>query len=539
MTTSQGHDPVGTGHVHRVLDAAVDDLLRLSPELATELGEHAYDDRLDDLGDQALAAQAVVLRARRDELGGLDLTGLPPDDVVDAALLATGLDRRLFALDRLREHTWNPLVHLPADALHPLLVRDTLPVADRLRSLAARMSQVPDRLEQARATLAGVPDVHARTAASQCAGAAHLVRDEVGRLLGQEPSLRPLVEPAQRAAAEAIERYGAWLAALPGDGEPRLGPELFEAKLRLTLDAELPVDGVVAAAGEHLAAVAEQLERVARDWVGAYDDPVGEALGRVGAQAPDDATIVGLARRELEQTAAAVRRLGIVTVPDDPCEVEVMPEHRRGLSVAYCDAPGALERGGSTQFAISPTPAEWTAERVASFYREYNTAMVANLTVHEAMPGHVLQLAHARQHRGATRVRQVFASGSFIEGWAVHAERLMAEAGYGGVPVRLQQLKMQLRMTINALLDAGVHAQGMTEAQAMALMTGTGRQEEGEAVGKWRRALLSSGQLSTYFVGYLELAPLLAGRSSYDEVLAHGSPPPRHLRTLLATGRSA
>jgi hypothetical protein len=202
--------------------------------------------------------------------------------------------------------------------------------------------------------------------------------------------------------------------------------------------------------------------------------------------------------------------------------------------VAYCDAPGPLEEGGVTRFAISPTPAGWSADRVATFYREYNTAMMANLVVHEAMPGHMVQLAHARRYRGATRVRQVLASGSFIEGWGVHAEEIMARLGYGGVPVRLQQLKTMLRTTINALLDAGVHAGGMTEAEAMELMTGRGFQEEGEAVGKWRRVQLTSAQLSTYFVGYQELAPTLAGRTRYDDVLAHGSPPPRHLPTLLA-----
>jgi hypothetical protein len=115
----------------------------------------------------------------------------------------------------------------------------------------------------------------------------------------------------------------------------------------------------------------------------------------------------------------------------------------------------------------------------------------------------------------------------------VHAEEIMARLGYGGVPVKLQQLKMQLRTTINAMLDAGVHAGGMSEGEARELMTRRGFQEEGEAVGKWRRALLTSAQLSTYFVGYLELAPTLAGRTRYDDVLAHGSPPPRHLRTLV------
>jgi uncharacterized protein (DUF885 family) len=108
----------------------------------------------------------------------------------------------------------------------------------------------------------------------------------------------------------------------------------------------------------------------------------------------------------------------------------------------------------------------------------------------------------------------------------------------------MQQLKMQLRMVINAILDVRVHAHGMTEAEAMRLMTGRGHQEEGEAAGKWRRALLTSAQLSTYYAGYVEVAdiardlaaaaPAASLRERHDAMLAHGSPPPRHLRTLLA-----
>jgi uncharacterized protein (DUF885 family) len=217
--------------------------------------------------------------------------------------------------------------------------------------------------------------------------------------------------------------------------------------------------------------------------------------------------------------------------------VQVMPEFRRGVAIAYCDAPGPLENGGETFLAVAPTPRDWTAERVESFYREYNSAMIANLLVHEAMPGHALQLAHGRRFRGSTPVRQVFMSGSFIEGWAVHAERLMAEAGHGGAAVRLQQLKMQLRMTINAILDFEVHAGDMSERAAMELMTTRGFQEEGEASGKWRRACLTSAQLSTYFVGYMELSDLFAHMGpveQFDPVLSHGSPPPRVLQGLLS-----
>ena len=140
----------------------------------------------------------------------------------------------------------------------------------------------------------------------------------------------------------------------------------------------------------------------------------------------------------------------------DHLEVIAMPELDRGVAVAYCQAPGPLEAAElPTRFAVSPTPAGWSAQRVASFYREYNRHMLDDLAVHEAVPGHALQLAHSNAYRGRTRVRSIYHSGTFVEGWAVYSEQLMAQAGYrsevsdlAGGAFRMHQLKMQLRMLL-------------------------------------------------------------------------------------------
>ena len=525
---------------HALAEDAVEDLLRLDPEWATDLGDHRFDDQLTDLSEEGLATAAATLADHRDELDSLDADELVPADAVDAQILRAGLDRRLFGLQQLHEHTWNPLPWLPGEAIYLLLSRDTGPVEDRLRALGGRLEAVPQRLATARATLQDMPRVHVETALTQISGLISMLREQVPPLAGTAPRTFLSVEPMRTAAEDALVEHRDWLLEqLDGaHGDPRLGSSLFAAKLHLFLDADLSAEHVAAAAREHLDRVTDELTELAVGWVGPGDDAIRRALDRAAAEVPDDRTIVSVARRWLAEATELVTSSGVVRVPDDPLEIEVMPELRRGVAVAYCDAPGPLEEGGVTRFAISPTPAGWSPERVASFYREYNTAMMANLTVHEAMPGHMVQLAHARRYRGATRVRQVLASGSFIEGWGVHSEEIMARLGYGGVPVRLQQLKTKLRTIINALLDAGVHAGGMSEAEAIELMTGSGFQEEGEAIGKWRRVQLTSAQLSTYFVGYLELAPTLAGRTRYDDVLAHGSPPPRHLPALLAAAEA-
>jgi uncharacterized protein (DUF885 family) len=222
-----------------------------------------------------------------------------------------------------------------------------------------------------------------------------------------------------------------------------------------------------------------------------------------------------------------------------------MPEFDRGVAVAYCRPAPPLEPRSETLYAISPTPKDWPDARVESFFREYNNYMVQDLTIHEAMPGHYLQLAHSNRFKAPTLVRAIFRSGTFAEGWAVYAEQVMAEAGYGGPEVRMQQLKMKLRTIINAIIDQKIHTAGMTEKEALDMMMNEGFQEEGEAAGKWVRARLTSTQLSTYYVGVLEMndirrayeAKAGGGRLDYKELhntmLSFGTPAPKYVREMM------
>ncbi|MFC4148328.1 DUF885 domain-containing protein [Micromonospora mangrovi] len=526
----------------------VEAVLESRPGLATSVGDHRYDDRLPDLSADAVAADQAMLRDAADALSEIDPDSLDVAERVDHALLSSLVDRGLFESTEIRSHEWDPLRHNPGPLLHALLARPYAPVAERLTHLAGRLSAVPDALATARATLRDMPRIHAETAVGQFTGAAALIRDEVPRLLAEAPALHDRVEPAAVAAIAALEEFVAWLgsglAADAGPGrDPRLGRRRWEARLWHTLDTELGAAEVQRRAWANLERVTDEIRAAAVELVGgpADDETVRRALDMLAAEHPDNHSIVDLASVTLDEASDFVRAHDLISLVEDPCVIQEMPEFARGVAVAYCDSPGPLETANlPTFYCIAPTPTEWPAQRVESFYREYNDHMVRNLTVHEAMPGHFLQLAHARRYEGPTRVRALTESGVFIEGWAVYTEELMAGLGFGGLPVRLQQLKMQLRMTINALLDQLVHCEDMSEAEAMALMTERGFQEEGEAAGKWRRALLTSTQLSTYFVGYSEMADIAAARPAevslrdwHDAMLAHDCPPPRHLRTLL------
>jgi uncharacterized protein (DUF885 family) len=552
MTASETFD--------RLAAAVLDELLERHPDLATTLGDHRFDDRLPDLSRTATEDEARWIDRRLADLDALDALDAEPlgvNDRVDAAILRNQLETSRFSLTEVRDHEWDPLVANPGTAIYTLLVRDFAPLGDRLRSAAARLRAVPASLETARETLHDMPRVHLETAVGQFVGTRTLLATELEGALGQEPALRGEVDPARDAAVQSLDVHIAWLRAqladdTQADGDPRLGAERFSRKLSLTLDTASAADEVLGRAEADLVQVEEAIaETAARlDPTGDRDGQVRRVLDRLASEGHvDNATIVDLCRDAMAECTDFVRAQRLVSVPDVPVEIIVMPEIHRGLSVAYCDPPGPLESTPlPTYFAVSPTPEDWSQERVASFFREYNAHMLQELAVHEAMPGHVLQLAHSARFTSSLPLRKALWSNPFVEGWAVYAEELMVDSGYRSDvgladAFRMQQLKMALRMTINAILDARVHAHGMTEAEAMTLMTARGHQEEGEAAGKWRRALLSSAQLSTYYVGYVEVAgiardlaaaaPGESMQQRHDRMLAHGSPPPRHLRTLL------
>ncbi|WP_033339496.1 DUF885 domain-containing protein [Catenuloplanes japonicus] len=528
-----------------VAERIVDAILASEPVTAFYAGDHSQDDHLPDFSAGATAGRVAMLRDAGNALAQLDTDLLEPQDQVDHAILSTMVERRTLELTEIREHEWNPLMHNPGPLLHGLMARSFAPAGQRLESLAARLAEVPDAVATARDVLRDCPRIHVETAAGQFAGTAGLIRDELPALLAEEPSLKDKIDPLAVRAAAALDDFAEHLRGQDQDGRsPRLGRRLWEARLWHTLDTELSAAEVLRRAEANLDRIGERIRETAAELTGgpATDETVRRALALLAEERPDNDTIVDLARTTLAETTAFVREHGIVTIPDgDECVVEVMPEFARGISVAYCDPPGPLETADVyTAYCIAPAPADWTAERVDSLYREYNDHMVRNLTVHEAMPGHFLQFAHARRYRGNTRVRALGWSDPFVEGWAVHSEESMADHGYGGLPIRMQQLKMQLRMTMNAVLDQLTHCDDLSEADAMRLMTGRAFQEEGEAAGKWRRALLTATQLSTYFVGYTELSAIAAARPAgvtvgawHDAMLAHSSPAPRHLRTLL------
>jgi uncharacterized protein (DUF885 family) len=539
-----------------VAQACLDDYLRLNPEYATQLGDHRFDGLLTNYSPAAIQTKVKTMRQHLVALAGINQAQLTGPNRVDAQILKLNLEAQLFFLTELKAQDWDPLSYNNslADSIYLLTARDFAPAADRLRSAAQRLAGIPAVIAQAKANLVNPPEIYTQTAIKQLNGAIGLVRDGLDPLLAEAPALKAELAPLQAKAAAALAEYKEWMEKdlLPrSQGDFRIGADLYRKNLRYTLASDLTPEQILARAEQELTSVTAQLHATALPLFKKYfpDTPVPPdqrtvikaVLDHLAQVHPDNSTVVDFGRKTLEEATAFVRAHDLITVPDVPIEMIVTPEFRRGRGIAYCDSPGALEPTGKTFVAIEPTPSDWPEARVVSFFREYNNYMMGDLLVHEAMPGHFLQLAHSNRFQAPTLVRSIFQSGTFIEGWAVYAERVMAEAGFGGPETKMQQLKMRLRVVCNAILDQKIHMAGMTKEQGLELMMQRGFQEEGEAVAKWQRAQLSYTQLATYFVGAAEQDDMRAAaekkwganfnlKKYNDLVLSVGSPAVKFVR---------
>ena len=539
----------------------IDQYLQANPEDATELGDHRFDGQLTDYSAEARAKELATQKEFRDKLSAIDGSRLTGANNIDFRILKENTDYQIFTAEELKEPEWNPLVYMQslANSLYLLVARDFASPEQRIPNLRQRMERIPRVIAQAKANLQHPPRVHTETAIEQTLGAINLVREGLAPLLDRLPQMKNELAPLQEKTAAALEDYKKWLQndLLPrSEGNFRLGAEKFRKKLRFALASDLSMEEIMKRAQADLKQTQTAIYETALPLYKKYFHNADSAtltdkhkvtaavLDKLAEQHPDDATVVGYAKEVVSEATNFVRSHNLVTIPDTPLDVIAMPEFKRGVAIAYCDSPGPLDKTGKTFFAVAPTPKDWSKERKESFFREYNNYEIRDLTVHEAMPGHYLQLAHANEFNAPTLVRAIFRSGTFIEGWAVYCEQMMAEQGYGGPEVKMQQLKMRLRAIANAILDQSIHAGNMTEKEAMDLMMKETFQQEGEAVAKWKRARLTSAQLSTYFVGATEHLDLRAAeqkklgkdfdlRKYNDQIISYGSPPVKYVRELM------
>lgn len=545
----------------------LDESPALGPVGATSLGDHRFDHLVNQVSSEARAERVAFNKKYIEELEIIPKGELSRAYQVDAALLDNRLRSGIWRIEELQEWSWNPLRYtgLAGGAIYSLMAREFAPVEERLINVAGRLEQFPRMYAQIRETIIPerVPKIHAETAVKQNKGVLSILDNLV---VPQKNKLKKRYRKQLNKAIETARKENAkhqkWLEeeVLPkANGNFRIGPKLYDRKLAFTLQTPLTRQQILEKAESELVKTRSHMYDIAKSvYKGmhpytefpevpteVYQQAVIRAvLEEAYREIPDKDGIIDFARSSIRIAEDFVKEAEILTLPSDPVEIIIMPEFRRGVTLAYCDSPGPLETGLKTFYAVSPLPEEWTEKQVHSYLREYNQRSVHNLTIHEAMPGHFVQLAHSNRY--PSTLRAVLSSGVFIEGWAVYVERVFLEEGFLDYDPLMQLiiLKWYLRAIANAMIDQKIHAGDMSYDEAMELMIEDTFQEEREAAAKWIRAQLTSAQLSTYFVGFLEHYSLreevqkrrgakFVLKDYHDEELSFGSPPVQFVRALM------
>ncbi len=562
------------------------DALALSPVNASQAGYHKHvassgktlelDAILDDLGPQGVAAQKTFYQQWQQRFHAIDRSNLDKEQAADWQLIDDQIGYSLLELDRIQSYRHDPTIYveLIGNALFLPMTQSYAPAEVRMGHVLSRVEQIPRALEQAKQVLSDGDPIKTSTAIDENSGNIDLIQTTVKAAIPAGSPLEARYQTAAPKAIAALKSFSTWLHDVYGPRKSaitwRLGTPLYAEKFRLVMETPVTPEQMLAAAEQEMRDVRADMLRLAEPMHkemypahGGHTELAGEdrenlivreVLSRISDEHVKPAELQSHIEGDLNGIIAFIREKKIVDLgPRNNLKVIPTPPFMRGTySVAGFHAPPALEPGAEAQYWVTPIDPSTPPEKAESKLREYNNYTLLWLTIHEALPGHYVQGEHANDVQPESRrlLRAVFGNGAYVEGWAEYIAQVMMDEGFvnNDPKFRLVMRKLRLRVLSNTILDIRMHTMGMTDEQAMELMTKRAFQTQAEAEGKLLRAKLSSVQLVTYYVG---LHDWLALRKDYkaqagaafsnaefhNRALNEGALPIMLLRGILLTGK--
>jgi len=538
-------------------------LWRIDPEDGIYVGKFDAAAKLTIPDAASRAKRLAFVDEWLDKFGKLNADKLSPNQRTDLAVLLNKLKYERWQLTTFREFEWNPAEYNVAQAFDLILNTEYAAKAQRLRTILKRLADVPAYYQAAQGSIVNPTHEHTQLAIQQAPGTLVVLAD-LGKA-AQESILSPQEKAifAQR-IANAGTAVLAWVDFLTDVDKSqvqmqrarsfRIGKDLYEQKFAFEIQSsntgEQTYRKALAARDELLTRMDALADQLWDKTMGSTEKPadrykkIGMVIDKLSLQHTTPANFLPEIRRQIPQLQEYVIKNNLVTIdPSKPLVVRETPLYQRGVAGASIDAPGPYRPKDKTYYNVTPLDG-LTPEQAESSLREYNNWMLQILNIHEAIPGHYTQLMNA--NRSPSLVKTLFGNGAMVEGWAVYGERMMLESGYGdnAPELWLMWCKWNLRSVSNTILDYSVHVLGMTRDQAMDLLVRQAFQTPQEASEKWRRAQLSSVQLSSYFSGYSDIMELRERRKEqlgdrfnlkqfHDQFLSYGNAPVKIIAQLM------
>jgi uncharacterized protein (DUF885 family) len=546
---------------------ALIEMWRQFPEQGVGVGYYKHAQEMT-VPDAASRARAVVFYDRQlQALAKFDPNRLSASNRVDLALMRNQFESSRWDLTIFKSWQWQPSQYNVGNDFGLLLNTEYAPLETRLRHVMARLAKVPAYYAAAKESISEPTREHTELAILQNKGALSVFDDELvkkvksSKLSAAEKAMfQSRLEKARLATNDFIA-YLTELDAKLTSGNARsfrIGRELYAQKFAYDIQSGFSVDELHKRAIAEKASLHEAMEKRAHTlwpkYMGAREMP-SDRLLMIRAMIDELATrhtkreaFVETVRKQIPALEAFVREKNLLDQDRTrPLVVREMPRYMRGDGAgASISAAGPYDPKANTYYNVTPLD-EMSDAEAASELREYNDWTLQILNIHEAIPGHYTQLAHANKSK--SRIKTIFGNGSMVEGWAVFGEKLMLDAGYGNNEdeIWLMWMKWNLRTVVNTILDIEIQTMNMSKEAAITMMMREAFQEEAEATNKWKRATLNQVQLTSYYNGYAEISALrdemrqkqgdkFSVKDFNNQFLSYGSAPVKSIRELMLAG---
>jgi uncharacterized protein (DUF885 family) len=501
----------------------VEAMFQQAPDWGLEVGQYGGAAQLaipDPSSDRAFAQKWLDQLARHPQ------AKLSPANVIDRALIENFLRRTIWEAETFRRFEWDASIWNVGEGISLLLTRNYAPLDARLMAVSARLAKVPEYYAVARRSLRRPTLEHTQLAIRQSQGVLDLLGPSIDEALAastlpeaRQAELRERATRARQAVTDWVAYLDSRIPQLKRDGRSfRIGPALYAKKFAFEIQTDMtPVQLYREAQTEKERLTTRMDELTTELWPKYFPDTkppaaraerIGKLIDKLSENHVAAADFVPEVKREIPLLEQWVRDHDLVTLdPDKPLQVRETPIYKRGVAGASIDAPGPFDPAATTWYNVDPLDGK-SPEEQESTLREYNHWMLQILNIHEAVPGHYVQLIYA--NKSPSLIKSLLTNGAMIEGWAVYSERMMLESGWGNNEPEMWLIysKWALRVVCNTILDYSVHNLGMTEQQAMKLLREDAFQQEAEAREKWHRVQVSQVQLTSYYSGFAAIRAL-------------------------------
>lgn len=528
----------------RVLSETIDQFLKgfwsRNPVNATADGIHDHDSYLGEFESSAIQDRIAWFKSQLRSFQSIDSRALSDDDVLDLRLAIAMLHSNLMYAEGLRIYESNPIIYpeLCVYACYLPCVRDYAPIGERLDSVVKRLELIPRVLVQAVENLKNPPRIWVELACETCQGAMSFVGDALPSLFEQVPSLRSDFREASTRALSALEGYGRFLTEslrARSSGDYSIGREKFDFLLREVHMLELDSDSLLHFGENWIRRTEEALSLLAdrispgKSW--------REVIEQSKTEHPQPSELLDFYRDRIESAKRFTIENGLVTLgANEELSVVPTPDFERAFLPYAAYLPAAPFEKEQKGFFFVTTIPDGAAEETASQYLKGHNKYKATVTaLHEAYPGHHTQIVISNGHR--SKMRRLFRSNLFLEGWALYCEEMMYEQGfYPDETTRLFQLKDTLWRACRVVLDVKLHLGLIEYDEACNFLVEKAGLERLNAVREINRYTMSPTQPMSYLVGREEImrlrdtlrsmmpAPFDLARF-HDWLLSHGSIP--------------